>query len=293
LLIEGRGADATQAPLVNGVVVTPDYFPLLGMSLSRGRIFTDFDNESAPLVAVINEAMARTFWPDTSPIGQRVKLSRAATAGWTTVVGVIANARTESLGTDDTPEIYASAFQKPAKHLAVFLSGRLDAVTAPEMVREHIQLVDGSLPVFGAQFLTDTVSASLAPRRFSMETVALFAAVALALAALGVYGVISYTVNERTREIGIRLALGAERSSILALVLRQGWRVVATGMVIGLVGSVAVSRLMAGLLFGVNSIDWPTLGGVTIVLVGVALAACYIPARRAVRIEPIVALKYE
>jgi predicted permease len=290
-LIEGRGADATQAPYVNGVVVTPEYFHMLGVPLLRGRLFTEFDNESAPAVAVINDAMASTFWPDTNPIGQRVKLARSATTGWTTIVGVIANARTESIGDGDVPDIYASAYQKSSKHLAIFLSGRLDVAVTPDQVREQVQLVDESLPVFGAQMLTDTVAASLATRRFSMEVVGLFALTALFLATLGIYGVISYTVNERAREIGIRVVLGAERRTILQLVLRQGWSVVMAGVVIGLAGAVVVSHLMAGVVYGVAAIDWLTFGGVTMVLVAVALIACYVPARRALRIEPLIALK--
>jgi putative ABC transport system permease protein len=160
-------------------------------------------------------------------------------------------------------------------------------------VRDQIQRVDDTLPVFGAEFLTDAVSASLATRRFAMEVVGLFAAVALLLAALGIYGVISYTVSERTREIGIRLALGAERWSIFSLVLGQGWRVILVGVAVGLAGSVAVSRLMAGVLFGIGAFDWVTIVTVTLALILVAFAACYIPAQRALRIEPMIALKYE
>ena len=293
LLIEGRGTDPTQAPLINSAVVTPEYFPLLNIPLARGRLFTDLDRESAPAVAVINEAMARTFWPDSNPIGQRVKLSRLPTTAWTTIVGVIANARTESVDDGSTPQIYASAYQKQSKHLAIFLSGQLDAVKTPGTVREEVQRVDDSLPVFGAEFLADAVSASLATRRFAMEVVGLFAGIALLLAALGIYGVVSYTVSERTREIGIRLALGAERWSIFSLVLSQGWRVIFVGVAVGLAGSVAVSRLMSGVLFGIGAFDWLTIATVTLALVAVAFAACYIPARRALRIEPMIALKYE
>lgn len=293
MLIEGRGTDATQAPLVNGVVVTPEYFHLLGLPLLRGRLFTEHDDAATTAVAVINDAMARTFWPDTNPIGQRVKLSRAAATGWTTIVGVIANARTESLGDAGSPEIYASAYQKSSKHLAIVLSTWLDPASAADKVRQQVHLVDATLPVFGARLLTDTVSESLAARRFSMEIVGLFAAVALLLATIGIYGVISHSVSERAREIGIRLALGAEPRSILRLVLQQGWRVITVGTAIGLAGSVVVSRLMAGVLYGVSSIDWLTFGGVTLVLVAVALIACYIPARHALRIEPMIALKGE
>jgi predicted permease len=292
LLVEGRGTEAAQAPLVDGSVVTPEYFHLLGMTLLRGRWFTDFDDETAPGVAVINEAMARTFWPHADPLGKHVKLSRAATP-WTTIVGVVADARTESLRDASVPVVYASAYQKPAKHLAVFLRGRLDAATIPDRVREQIQSVDPTLPVFGARMLDDTVAASLAERRLAIEMVGLFAMAALLLAGLGIYGVVSYMVGERTHEIGIRLALGAERRRILRLVLRQGLALTVTGAAVGLVCALIVSRLMAGLLYGVKPTDPLTFAGVALVLVALALVACFVPARRAIRIDPMTALRHE
>jgi len=208
-------------------------------------------------------------------------------------VGVIADARTESLANASVPQIYLSLYQETPKELAVFLRGDLNASAIPEEVRAMVQSVDPELPVYGAQTLDDAVSTSLAERRFSMEMVACFAATALLLAALGIYGVISYIVSERTQEIGIRLALGARRGAILQMVLRQGLGLVMAGAAMGLVGSVIVSHLMAGLLYGVMPTDPLTFVGVTLVLTGVALAACYIPARRAMRVDPMIALRYE
>ena len=292
LLIEGRGTDATQAPLVTGSVVTPEYFHLLRMRLVRGRLFTEFDNDTAPGVAVINEAMARMFWPTEDPIGQRVKLSRSA-AAWTTIEGVIADARTESLEDAGVPQIYASAYQKPAKHLAIFIRGPVDAAAVPDQVRAQVQLIDDTLPVYGAQLLTDTVAGSLTERRFSMEIVALFAATALLLAGLGIYGVMSYMIVERTSEIGIRLALGAEPSTILLSLLRQGSGLAISGAAVGLICAAAVSRVMSGLLYGVRPTDPITFGVVLAVLIAVALCACYISARRAAGIDPMLALRSE
>ncbi len=293
MLIEGRGADATQAPLVNGSAVTPGYFHLLGLTLLQGRLFTNFDNESTPNVAVINEAMARTFWANTNPLGQHVKLSRSAKS-WTTIVGVIADAKTETLLDPGVPVVYASAYQMPAnKHLAIFLRGQVDTPTMPDRIREQVQLVDAALPVFGSQMLGETVAASLTERRFSLKIVGLFALTALLLAGLGIYGVVSYLVTERTREIGIRLALGADRRTILEMLIRQGMAVTAIGVCVGFVGAAAVSHLMAGTLYGVKPTDPVTFLGVAGVLALVALVACYIPARRAVRIHPIVALRDE
>ncbi len=292
LLIEGRGTDASQAPLVEGSVVTPEYFHLLGRTLLRGRLLTNFDNETAPGVAVINEAMARTFWANANPLGRHVKLSRSATS-WTTIVGIIADARTESLKETGVPEIYASAYQKPAKHLAIFLRGQIDAAAIPERVREQVQLMDATLPVFGGQMLKDTIAASLAQRRFSMEMIGLFATTALLLAGLGVYGVIACGVNERRREIGIRLALGAERSTILRMVLREGVGLILAGSTVGLVCALAVSRVMTGVLYGVEPADPVTFVSVTAVLVTVALFACYVPARRATCVDPLTALRHD
>lgn len=272
--------------------VTPDYFHLLGIPLRRGRLFNDSDNDQAPQVAVINEAFARTYWPNQSPLGKRFKRNRAASP-WITVVGVIANARTESLAQADVPKIYLDLYQTGGKRLAIFLRGHLDTAAIPAQMREQVQSVDPTLPVSGGQTLIETVSASLAERRFSMEIVALFALTALFLAGLGIYGVISYMVSERTHEIGIRIALGAESSSILQMVLRQGLGLAIAGAAVGLVGALIVSHLMAGLLYGVKPTDPVTFAGVALLLMGVALVACYLPARRALRVDPLVALRHE
>ena len=293
LLLEGREKGSNQFPLVDASFVSPEYFHLMGMTLRRGRLLSDFDNEDAPAVAVVNEAMAQTYWPDGRPLGKHLKLWPQAPS-WATVVGVVADARTESLEEPRVPEIYISLYQPvvryPAHHLAIFLRGRLDPAAIPDGVRAQVQSIDATIPVFGAQMLEQTVAASLSQRRFAMVMVGLFAVTALLLAALGVYGVMSYMVAERRHEIGIRLALGAEREDILRMVLGQGTRLAAAGAAVGLVCALIVSHLMAGLLYGVRPTDPLTFAVVTILLVGVALLACYVPARRAVRLDPLVAL---
>ncbi|MFY9939087.1 MAG: ABC transporter permease [Silvibacterium sp.] len=303
LIREGFQMKANEAPLIGGSIVSPEYFHLLGMPLLRGRLFSDQDLEDTPQVAVINQAAARTYWPGQDPVGRRVHLGlsgwssndgsteRAAKEGWTMIVGVIADARTESLADAVAPQIYRSVYQRPFKTVTIFLRGQLNPSAIPAQVREQVQSIDPGLPVFHAETLDDVLSDSLSVRRFSMEMVALFAATALLLAGLGIYGTISYVVNEQRGEIAIRLALGAHRGDILKMVLRRGLGLAAAGAGLGVVAALIVSHLMAGLLYGVSPSDPLTFISLTIVLVIVALAACYIPARRAMRVDPIVALR--
>jgi putative ABC transport system permease protein len=292
LIREGYENRINQAPLINTSIVSPEYFRLLGMTLFRGRLFSDQDLEDTPSIAVVNEAAARTYWPGQDPLGKRIRLSRSKPA-WTSIVGIIADAHTESLAVAGTPQIYLSVYQHTAKDLAIFLRGQLDPGAIPAQVRSQVQSVDAQLPVFHAETLDDVLSDSLSVRRFSMEMVALFAATALLLAGLGIYGTISYVVHEQTREIAIRLALGAQRGNILKMVLRQGLGLAAAGAGAGLVGALIVSHLMTGLLYGVSPTDLSTFAGVTLVLFTVALAASYIPALRAMRLDPIATLHSE
>jgi putative ABC transport system permease protein len=276
--------------------VSPEYFHVLGMTLLRGRLFVDQDLEDTPSIAVINQAAARTYWPNQDPVGKRVRSSDGVGRGgpgWTTIVGVIADARTESLADPGIPQIYLDIYQRPAKFLALYLRGKVDPAAIAAQVRTQVQSVDPNLPVFHAQTLDEVLSSSLSVRRFSMEMVALFAATALLLASLGIYGTISYVVNEQSREIAIRLALGAQRSDILRMVLRQGLTLAAVGAGVGLVGALIVSHLMAGLLYGVSPYDLSTFAGVTGVLTAVAIAASYVPALRAMRLDPITTLHSE
>jgi predicted permease len=286
------GKDPNAPSMVERSRVTPEYFHLVGIPLRRGRLFNEFDNDTAPQVAVVNEAFARICWPNEDAIGKRFKSTRPDSP-WITVVGIIANARTQSLADNDAPQLYLNIFQVPAKHLAVFLRGRIDTAIIPDRVRAQVQALDPTLPVFGAQTLTQTVSDSLAQRRFSMEMIASFAATALLLAALGIYGVISYMVSERTQEIGIRLALGAQPRNILGIVLGQGLRLALIGAGVGLICAIGVSQLMTTLLYGVNPTDPLTFGSVALLFITVALLACYLPARRAMRVNPMIALRYE
>ena len=292
LIREGQDVQSSQPPLIDTSLVSPEYFHLLGMTLLRGRLFVDQDLEATPSIAVINQAAARTYWPNQDPVGKRVRLS-ASKPDWTTIVGVISDARTESLADAAIPQVYLDLYQRLSNDLAFFLRGQLDPATIAAQVRIQIQAVDPELPIFRPETLNDVLSSSLSERRFSMEMVALFAATALLLAALGIYGTISYLVNEQSREIAIRLALGAQRSDILRMVLRQGLGLAAAGAVLGVAGALIVSHLMAGLLFGVSPYDLSTFVGVTAVLTAVAIAASYVPALRAMRLDPMTMLHSE
>jgi len=218
---DGRPLDGQVPTVVTGSQVTPAYFHLLGLTLLRGRLFSDFDTDESPQVAVINQAMARAYWPGQDALGKRLKLSRRDTA-WTTVVGIIADARTESLASPAIPLVYASLYQRQGKHLAIFLRGHFETAAMEKRIRNEVQTINPALPVFGAETLDDAISGSLAVRRFSMRVIELFAVTALLLASLGIYGVIAYTVSERTQEIGVRVALGAARADILRMILAQG-----------------------------------------------------------------------
>src|SRR6266700_508704 len=258
LTVEGRDAQSDHSTVVERSSVSPDYFHLLKIPLLRGRLFNELDTDNTPPVAVINQAMAQSYWPNEDPLGKRFKAAKAG-APWITVVGVIADARTQSLAQAALPQIYLDVYQTGAKRLAILLRGHFRTAAIADEVRKQVQSLDPTLPVSGGQTLNETVSASLAQRRFSMVMVGLFSLTALLLAALGVYGVISYLVSERTHEIGIRLALGAARTSILNLILRPA--------------------------------DPLTVAAVAILFLFVALLACYLPARRATKVDPMVALR--
>src|SRR5215469_846807 len=258
LIIEGHEVPSNQAPIVHGSVVTPSYFHALGMELLRGRLFSDFDTNTAPQVAVVNEAFSRAYFPGTDPVGKRLKLptpGNGSSLSWTTVTGVVADARTESLPETAVPQLFFSLYQRRAKDLVIFLRGHLDTAAIPIQVREQVQAINPELPVFGAQTLTETVAASLSERRFAMDMIGLFALSALFLAGLGIYGVISYIVSERTHEIGIRLSLGAQQRDVMRMVLHRGLSLALAGASIGFVAALVVSHLVQGLLFGVEPGD--------------------------------------
>ncbi len=290
--LEDKAAKNGQPEVAERSSVTDDYLHLLGLSLLQGRAFTADDNENSPYVAVVNTAFAHTFWPGQNPLGKRFRNVRADSP-WITVIGEIADARTESPAKAAAPQIYLSLYQSHERRLTIFVRGHNEPAALAEQIREQVQAVDPTLPVTGPQTLTQTVSASLSERRFSVEIIASFAFTALLLAGLGIYGVISYIVGERTHEIGIRMALGAERRNIIRLVVSQGLGISLAGAAVGLFCALFVSRFLAGLLYGVNPSDPITFTTVAAVLFAVAFLACYVPALKATRVDPMAALRHD
>jgi predicted permease len=275
--------------------VSEEYFRSLGIPLLRGRVFDDRDHIEAPHVAVISESLAREKWPNQDPIGRTIEFGNMdGDPRPLTVVGVVGNIRAESLEADPQPTIYVSYRQRPQATYRFTAVIRTASNPAPiiSSAREIVRRLDPNVPPEFGTFV-GIVSASLQARRFNLILVGFFAAAALLLAVVGLYGVMAYAVTRRTREIGVRIALGATPAKILSLVLKQGARVTAVGVVIGVVGSFLLTRAIRSLLFGLSSTDPLTFLGVAILLVLVALLACWVPARRAAKIDPMVALRYE
>ncbi|MBV8856410.1 MAG: ABC transporter permease [Acidobacteria bacterium] len=292
--IEEKAEMDVAPPTAQFSSVTPDYFRALGTPLVRGRFFNDSDALEAQPVALVDEEAARRFWPGEDPVGRRFKPSRrASNAPWFTVVGVVGNVKTEGFDQADEPHFYTCLFQNVGYAMAVYLKAEGDPKTLTQALRREVQSVDPNLPVFGERTMEDVVSASLAQRRFALQVVGGFGVLALLLAGVGIYGVVAYSVSQRTREIGIRLALGASQGVILRWVFGQGMRLTLFGLGAGLVGALVLTRLLRGLLFGVDAADPLTYAGLALLLAAVALLACYFPARRATKVDPMVALRYE
>lgn len=292
--VEGQPVDDNNLPRTKFSAVSADYFRVLGTPLVRGRFFTPSDDENAPRVALVDEELARRYFGDSDPIGKRIKPGRReSTSTWLTVVGIVGNIKTEGIDQPDQPHLYLPNFQNPGYAMAVFVRTNGNPAALTNSLRQQVQAVDPNLPLFGERTMDDLVAASLARRRFAMQVVGLFGLLGLFLATIGIYGVMAYSVTQRTREIGIRLALGASTRSILSWLLKQGMRLTLIGAAVGLAGAFALTRLLRGLLFGIAPTDVVTYVALTMLLTGVALLACYIPARRATKVDPLVALRYE
>jgi putative ABC transport system permease protein len=290
--------------------ISNDYFQTLRIPLRKGRYFSDADarvalpvirwfeqqpypdhfNESQALPAVIiNETMAKLYWPNQDPIGQRLKIVESP---WLTVIGVVGDVRHSSLAVQPNPEIYLSQLQEPQASLAVMVRTNSDPLQLAAAAREQVKGIDKDLPLT-VTTMERIFSNSVGEQRFNALLLGIFAALALVLAMIGVFGVINYSVAQRTHEIGIRIALGAQRASIFRLVVGQGLLLAVIGISLGSIGAFALTRLIRGLLYGVSPTDATTFAIVGILMALVAVLACYIPARRATKVDPLIALRYE
>jgi putative ABC transport system permease protein len=294
--VEGRGESGDVYPGYR--VASSDYFPVMGIPLRRGRLFGPEDHAGVGDVAVINLALAERMWPGEDPIGKRIRNlandSWKYPDRWITIVGVVGDVRHGGLLEAAAPEIYVHYLQRPnrAQNAVVTLRTSVPPASLVGTARTRIRALDSNVP---AEFSTMSarVVESVADRRFSMLVLSVFAAVALVLAAVGIYGVVSYSVARRTREIGIRLALGARPAAVRALVQKGTMMVVLVGAGFGILAALLLTRVMASLLYGVSPVDPVTFGAVTLVLAAVAWMASYIPARRTTRIDPLITMQAE
>jgi len=297
--IDGRAVYPADRPSVVIHMAAPEYFRTMGIPIVKGREFTDRDNLSSPSVLIINEALARQYFPNEDPLGKRVAPGFSTLpvfddeSGMREIIGVAADVKHQSLQGGPQPEIYFAQSQMPMAAMTVVVRAAGDLRALQAAVRSVVQSLDKNAPVYGVRTVAEILDRSVATPRFNTLLLALFAAVALILTTVGLYGVIACSVSENTQQIGIRLALGAQRSDVLKLIVGQGVVLTLAGLVIGLVASYGLTRLMSSLLFGVGSTDPWTFTGVAVLLLCVAAVACYLPARRAMNVDPLVGLRQD
>jgi putative ABC transport system permease protein len=294
--VEGRAIPpGTTPPLAAQLLVSPGYFATLGAPVVAGRVFGPDDREGTPRVVLINQAMARQTFPGEDPIGRRLALGDPSSdPQWITIVGVVGDVRYSGLDRPAEPTMY-TPYEQDNWWPAMYLILKTDAGLAPtaDGVRRVVGTLDADLPVYAVSSMETLLRRSVAQPRFRTTLIGLFAATAVLLAALGAYGLLSYAVRQRTREMGIRLALGAQRRDVLSLVMKDGMRLAVAGAALGVAGALLLGRFLSGMLYGVRPSDPATYVAVTALILAVALVACFIPARRATRVEPVVALRSE
>jgi putative ABC transport system permease protein len=276
-------------------VSSAEYFAAMGIPLVQGRFFQDSDGPDAPHVAVISQTMARRFWPNEDPIGRQIQFGNMdGDVRLLHVVGVVGDVRDEGLDAEPRPIVYINYFQRPgaAADFSIVAHARGDAAALTDAMRREARALNPEMPT-KFQTVREIVSASLDNRRFSMVMLGVFAGAALLLAMVGLYGVVAYITSQRTHEIGIRMALGAQRFDMLRMIFRQSFTLVVSGVVLGIIASIGLTRLLASMLYGVQSTDIVTYAGVVGLMIVAAALASYIPARRAMKVDPMVALRYE
>jgi putative ABC transport system permease protein len=292
--VQGRLSTAGEAPTAELGSVTTDLFRTLGTPLVRGRGFIDTDDDKGEKVAMIDETAAEKFFANEDPTGKQIRFPQfGPKQPWRRIVGVVARSRGDGLDAPYTPHIFLPARQVPLNPMMFYIRTSVDPETLTDQVRRAIQAVDPDLPVFGVRSLHGVIADSLASRRFAMQVLGAFAATALLLAAIGIYGVMAYFVTQRSREIGVRMALGAQRSDVLKLVVRQGMALALSGVLVGFIAALVLTRFMSKLLFGVSAYDPISIMSITVLLAAVALLANLLPGRRASMVDPMVALRYE
>jgi putative ABC transport system permease protein len=269
----------------------PGYFETIGIPLIKGRLFSAQDQANTPAVFLINQNMADKFWPNQEPLGRQIKIPERELTG--TVIGIVGNAKHYQIEEDTTPQMYLAFSQNPGLFATVVMRTKVEPMSLTETVRQTIWKVDPDQPMWKIRTVEFLVNRSFANRQFLMALMGIFAALALVLTMIGLYGVITYLVNQRTREIGVRMALGAQVRDIMQMVLKQGMLLVLSGVALGIVGAWFLSRLISRLLYQVSATDPQTFAGVVLLLTVVALLACYLPARRAAKVDPLVALRHE
>ncbi|HZM89265.1 MAG TPA: ABC transporter permease [Blastocatellia bacterium] len=292
MTIEGRPPE-DYVREIRHKTVTPDYFRAMGIQLLSGRQFDKSDNATSSTI-IVNEAFARRCFPGEDPVGKRVKFAKPTEPGtWETIVGVVRSEKQDSLGTEPKPESYKTQLQEPSSSMTLVIRTAGDPKALIGAARDQIRALDKDLPPYNVKTMDEAVYESLVRERFTTLLLIVFAGLALTLAAIGIYGVMSYAVNQRTHEIGIRVALGAQTRDIFKQVIGRAMRLAAAGIALGLAASIALTRLMASLLYGVSTTDPLTFASIAIVLLGVSLLASYIPARRATKVDAMIALRYE
>jgi putative ABC transport system permease protein len=298
--VEGHPTPQVGRYPVNDIArISPNYFRTMSIRLLRGRTFAWSDDENAPPVAIIDETFANTWFANQDPIGKRIMINaghpppNGPPRAWSTIVGVVNHVKNYGIDQESRVEVYVPFLQSPAFSLSFVVKGSADVTTLTQNMRQAVSEADPTLPIFAVRTMDEYLERTLTSKRLMMLVLALFAFVALTLAAVGIYGVMSYAVAQRTSEIGIRMALGAHPRDVLRLVVGQGLVLTCAGLVLGVAAALALTRLMTTLLFGVSATDVVTFSGVAALLAAVALTASWIPARRASRVDPLIALRYE
>jgi putative ABC transport system permease protein len=285
---------AGKSPTADYATVSPDYFHTMRIPLLRGRFFSDQDSPSNPKVAIISETLARRYFPNQDPLGRQMRFGFPPNRNVSReIVGIVGDVRDVALSRKPGPMMYVPFAQAPLYGGEVVVRSRLGASSVAAGIRQAVRSMDKNLPVTDIESLDDALGQSISQERFRTLLLGSFSAIALALAAVGIFGVVSYSTSQRTREIAIRMALGAGRRDVLRLILGQGTKLAAFGLGIGVVAAFLLTRLMSSLLYSVSATDPATFASVTVILLAVALTACYIPACRAMRVDPMVALRYE